>query len=79
MRIVLTALHKNAEIGKHTAGRMISVQVLEGQILFTTEEQSVELGQGEMLTLHENVTHCVLARKETILLLTLATTLAVKL
>ena len=78
MRIVLIALHKDAEMKKHTADGMISVQVMEGQILFTTEEQSVELGQGEMLALHKNVPHSVLAREETIFLLTLTTTLAVK-
>ena len=78
MRIVLIALHKDAEMKKHTADGMISVQVMEGQILFTTEDQSVELGQGEMLALHKNVPHSVLAREETIFLLTLTTTLAVK-
>ena len=78
MRIVLIALHKDAEMATHTADGMISVQVLEGQILFTTEEQSVELGQGEMLALHENVPHSVLAKEETIFLLTLTTTLAGK-
>ena len=78
MRIVLIALHKDAEMIKHTADGMISLQVLEGQILFTTEEQSVELGQGQMLALHENVPHSVLAMEETIFLLTLTTTLAGK-
>ena len=78
MRIVLIALHKDAEMKEHTADGMISVQVLEGQILFTTEEQSVELGKGEMLALHENVPHSVLAKEETIFLLTLTTTLAGK-
>ena len=78
MRIVLIAFHKNAEMAKHTADGMISVQVLEGQMLFTTEEQSVELGEGEMLALHENVPHSVLAQEETIFLLTLTTTLAGK-
>ena len=78
MRIVLIALHKNAEMAKHTADGMISVQVLEGQMLFTTNEQSVELGKGEMLALHENVPHSVLAKEETVFLLTLTTTLEVK-
>ena len=78
MRIVLIALHKNAEMAEHTADGMISVQVLEGQMLFTTEEQSVELGKGEMLALHENVPHSVLAKEETVFLLTLTTTLEVK-
>ena len=78
MRIVLIALHKDAEMAKHTADGMISVQVLEGQMLFTTEEQSVELGKGEMLALHKNVPHSVLAKEETVFLLTLTTTLEVK-
>ena len=78
MRIVLIALHKDAEMKKHTADGMISVQVMEGQILFTIEDQSVELGQVEMLALHKNVPHSVLAKEETIFLLTLTTTLAVK-
>ena len=78
MRIVLIALHKDAEMIKHTADGMISLQVMEGQILFTTDEQSIELGSGQMLALHENVPHSVLAKEETILLLTLTTTLQVK-
>ena len=78
MRIVLIALHKDAEMKKHTADGMISVQVLEGQLLFTTEDQSVELGQGKMLALHKNIPHSVLAQEETIFLLTLTTTLAEK-
>ena len=78
MRIVLIALHKNAEMIKHTADGLISLQVLEGQILFTTEEQSVELIQGQMLTLHKNIPHSVLAKEDTIFLLTLTTTLAGK-
>ena len=78
MRIVLIALHKDAEMTKHTAEGIISVQVLEGQMLFTTEEQSIELASGQMLALHKNVPHSVLAKEETIFLLTLTTTLAGK-
>ena len=78
MRIVLIALHKDAEMTKHTADGMISLQVLEGHLLFTTKEQSVELEKGQMLALHENVPHSVLAKEETIFLLTLTTTLAGK-
>jgi quercetin dioxygenase-like cupin family protein len=78
LRIVLIALHKNAEMIEHTAGGMISLQVLEGKIIITTEAQSVELGKGQMLALHENVPHSVFAKEETIFLLTLTTTLAKK-
>ena len=78
MRIVLIALNKDAEMIKHTIDGLISIQVVEGEILITTENQSAELGPGEMLALHENVPHNVLAKKESIFLLTLTTTLAGK-
>ncbi len=76
--IVLIGLHGGAEMAKHTANGHISVQVLEGQIKFTTDLQSVELSKGQMLALHERIPHSVLAIKETIFLLTLTTTLAEK-
>jgi len=78
MRIVLIALHKDAEMIKHTIDGLISIQVIEGEILITTEKQSAELGPGEMLALHQNIPHNVLAKKESIFLLTLTTTLAGK-
>lgn len=78
MRIVLIALHNGTEIKKHIAGGKISVQVLEGQILFNTDEQSVELGKGQMLALHEGIPHSLLAKEETIFLLTLTTKLVGK-
>ena len=78
MRIVLIGLRAGAEMAKHTANGHISVQVLEGQIKFTTDLQSVELSKGQMLALHERIPHSVLAIKETIFLLTLTTTLAEK-
>jgi quercetin dioxygenase-like cupin family protein len=58
---------------KHKAEGIISIQVLEGQIKFSTDLQSVELDKGQMLTLHERIPHSVLAIKETFFLLTLAT------
>jgi quercetin dioxygenase-like cupin family protein len=76
LRIVLIALHKGAEMVKHTAEGIISVQVLEGKMQFNTDQQSVELSKGKMLALHERIPHTVLAIEETIFLLTLTTTLA---
>lgn len=73
MRIVFIGLHKNAERTEHKADGIISVQVLEGQIKFTTDLQSVELDKGQMLILHERIPHSVLAIEETFILLTLAT------
>lgn len=78
LRIVLIALHEGAEMPKHIANGIISLQLLEGKIKFNTEKQSVELFNGQMLALHERIPHSVLAIEESIFLLSLTTTLAVK-
>ncbi|MEO5592618.1 MAG: cupin domain-containing protein [Chitinophagaceae bacterium] len=78
LRIVLIALHAGAEMIKHTANGIISVQVLEGQMKFNTDEQSVELSKGQLITLHQRIPHSVVAIKESVFLLTLVTTAPVK-
>ena len=78
LRIVLIALHEGAEMTRHTANGIISLQVLEGQLQFNTDTQSVELNKGQMLTLHERIPHSVRAIKETTFLLTLTTASTVK-
>ncbi|HRP56136.1 cupin domain-containing protein [Agriterribacter sp.] len=74
LRIVLVALHEGAVIAKHTAAGIISVQVLDGEINFTTDEQSVILGKEQMIALHTGLPHSVTALKESVFLLTLTTT-----
>jgi quercetin dioxygenase-like cupin family protein len=76
LRIVLIALQAGAEMKTHTAPGIISVQVLEGLITFRTEQQTTDLTQGQMLALHKGIPHSVLAREESVFLLTLATTRA---
>ena len=76
MRIVLIALHKDSEMTKHRAAGIISLQVMEGKIQFTSNEQSVELGRGQMMALHKGLSHSVLAKEESISLLTLTNTMA---
>lgn len=71
MRIVLIGLHENAELKTHTANGIISVQVVEGHIKFTTEQQVVELQKGQMIALKKQIPHSVLALKETFFLLTM--------
>ncbi len=74
MRIVLIALRQGAQMDTHTADGLISLQVLEGKMSFTTEERSIEMGKGQMLALHKGVPHRIGAMEETIFLLTLTTT-----
>ena len=78
LRIVLIALHEGSEMARHTADGIISVQVLEGQIQFNTDRQSVELISGQMLALHEGIPHSVKALRETIFLLTLTSDLKIE-
>lgn len=72
MRIVLIALHEDAVIATHTANGVISVQVLDGEIVFNTDHQSVVLKKGEMIALHKGEPHSVAGAKESVVLLTLA-------
>jgi quercetin dioxygenase-like cupin family protein len=75
MRMVLIALHKDAKMDKHTAKGMINIQVLEGEIEFTTADQTINLTVGQILILHEGIEHSVYARQETVFLLTLTNAL----
>jgi quercetin dioxygenase-like cupin family protein len=72
MRVVLIGLHENAELKTHTTNGIVNVQVLDGHIKFTTEQQVVELEKGQMLVLKKQLPHSVLALKETFFLLTMA-------
>lgn len=72
MRIVLNTMKAGTEIKPHHASGPISVQVIEGQIRFSTENKSVVLRQGEMLTLQAQIRHWVEAIEEASFLLTVA-------
>lgn len=75
LRMVLMAMHKGAVLARHTADGIISLQVLEGKIKFTTDEKTVTLKEGEILALHKGLHHSVEAVKESVFLLTLTTSL----
>ena len=75
LRIVLIALHEEAVMQDHATDGIISVQVLEGQINFSTDKESKILKQGEMIALHSGLSHSVKAIKESVFLLTLTTSL----
>lgn len=70
VRIVLIGMHEKAELKTHTANGIITVQVLEGAIDFTTEAKTTSLAKGQMVTLQEKIPHSVLAVEESFFLLT---------
>ena len=78
MTIVLIAMHKGAEMIKHKADGLMSLQVLDGQVTFKTDDHCVELCKGQMIALHEAISHSVYAKEETIFLLTITKTLESK-
>jgi len=71
MTIVLIGMHANAELKTHKAKGHISLQVLNGEIKFTAEQQTVSMEKGQMISLAENIPHSVLAIKESFFLLTM--------
>ena len=73
LSIVLIALHQNAVMAKHKVDGLLSIQVIEGQIEFSTECKSVNLKTGQMLALHSCIEHSVIAVEETVFLLTVTT------
>jgi len=75
LRIVLVALHAGTKIKEHRAEGIISVQVLEGMIQFNANDQDINLARGQMLALQKGISHSVLAKEESVFLLTLTTTL----
>lgn len=72
LRILLNVMKSGSEIKPHQAPGPISVQVIEGRILFNTEADSVELTKGQMLTLQAHVRHSVEALEEAAFLLTVS-------
>jgi len=69
--IVLIGMRENAELKEHTAIGNITVQVLEGEINFVAEQQTLSLAKGQMITLEANIPHSVTALKDSFFLLTL--------
>lgn len=74
LSIVLIALHQHAEMIKHKANGLISIQIIEGTIKFFTDSESIILTAGQMLALHSGIQHSLLAIEETVFLLTVTTT-----
>ena len=71
MRLVLIALQEGADIDFRQSENLISLQILKGKIEFHAEKETTVLDQGQLLTLHENIQHSLIAASETMFLLTI--------
>jgi quercetin dioxygenase-like cupin family protein len=72
LRIVVIGLKAGFEIKTHTANAEISVQVLEGKMNFTANQETRQLVKGQLITLQKLIPHSVVAIDETFFLLSLA-------
>ncbi len=73
LSIVLIALHKNAAMAQNIADGLMSIQVAEGEIIFSTDDESINLKANQMLALHSGILHNILAVQESVFLLTVTT------
>ena len=71
--VVLIGLHKHAEMKPATVEGtgIFTLQVLDGQITFRTENESIDLSRGQMVVLHEHLPYSTTANEETFCLLTM--------
>lgn len=75
LRVALFAFHKGNVLQEHRTAGPISVQMLSGRVVFTTETGGrVEMGEGCMLTLAGGIAHSVEALEDAVMLLTVVQT-----
>lgn len=65
-------MRENQEMKEHQTPFPIVVELLEGEIVFGVEGQNYEVKKGDLLTLSGGVPHNLIAKKESIIRLTLS-------
>jgi quercetin dioxygenase-like cupin family protein len=72
MRLVLMALKGGSVIDEHKADGALSIQVLRGNVNVGVGTRERQLSETQTLVLEPNVRHSLLAREESLVLLTIA-------
>jgi quercetin dioxygenase-like cupin family protein len=72
LRIVLIGIHEKSEIAMHEAEATTSVQVLDGELIFVTQDDVAVIDKGELLTLSKGTYYGLKAKEPTIFLMTTA-------
>jgi hypothetical protein len=71
-QILLTALHEKTEVNSFQSMDSITLQIIEGKLMFHSSDESVILNKGQLLTLHEHAEYSLISLKETVFLLTVS-------
>ena len=65
-------MRENQEMKEHQTPFPIVVELLEGEIIFGVEGENYEVKKGDLLTLSGGVPHNLIAKKESVIRLTLS-------
>jgi len=68
--IVITVLHKGSAIRDSEMEEFLTVQILDGNIRFTTPDGDIDAVKNQQITFHPGVKHSLEALSESIVLLT---------
>jgi hypothetical protein len=71
-QVLLTAVHERTEIDSFQINDSVAYHILEGELVFRTREESLNLKEGQLLTLYEKVQYSLTATAETVFLLTIS-------
>lgn len=72
LRIVLVALKAGCCLPEHRTVGRLSIQALSGEILVHAHGQTIEMRAGRSLALDHDVSHDVIAKTDSVFLLTIA-------
>ncbi|MGE5432933.1 MAG: cupin domain-containing protein [Syntrophomonadaceae bacterium] len=71
LRVVLMSVHKGAVLQEHKAEGAITIFVVSGKMIFTTEQKKVTAETGDMIVVEKPLVHRVEALEETHFILTI--------
>ncbi len=71
LRVTLTMLARNTDVGTHHAETPMTLQVLQGRLSYRVGDQSFEMGRGEVLYFGPGHAQDIRALDDTALLLTI--------
>lgn len=72
LKIVFIGLQQNAMLDPHTINGVLSLELWRGELLFTADGETLVMDPGDMVVIQANISHNVLALKESFFVLNIA-------
>jgi quercetin dioxygenase-like cupin family protein len=72
LRLTIIGFTAGSALADHRANGPVSIEVLEGQIAVTTADGTTNVTKGEALVIEADVRHSVVARTDSVVLLSIA-------